>query len=397
MTRKAREFTCNTICESTRSLLLGETQKFPMEKPSPRWRLLTAALSVCFLTKDAQRTSNLFLRITMSLSHHPVITTFDKERRTLCVKWTIKDYQNNTANTLFSEIFSHPSAPQNWKLTLNPNVSGGKWADYLSFYLLYGESQTFETGAMFSIGYEDKTGKVTLKPAPPHVFSKTKSLGFGYPALLPKENVNNNLLKPDGSLTLLVEIDYSTLKLYPETQFSLSKLANDLGYALDGDYADIVFKVRKHSLKAHKVIVAYRSKYFKAMFDNDSSEAQTGIIKITDFKFGVIRGLFEFIYKGVIDLTNVRFALSLRLAADKYEVLDLVKICEDYIVAKVDKKTSAKAILSTTLVESIQIRKACLEVFKNHVFKDIDNFADVFKDASLAEYIFDSINVKSST
>lgn len=254
---------------------------------------------------------------------------------------------------------------------------------------------TFAVNANYSLGYENKNGATSLLEQMKFTFYKDHT-SFGFGNLATMEVVNDNFLKADGSLTLLAEIDYATLKWGPSTQFNRYKVGKDLGLALDGEYTNVDFEVGGHIIKAHKVIIAYRSEYFKAMFDadKDSSESQTSKIKITEVKFAIMRGLLEFLYSGAIEFTNVAFASSLRIAADKYLVPELVEVCEDYIVANVDKRTAAKAILETSLLGSDRIRKACLEVFKKRTnFQDIDNFADVLKDATLAEYVVDAMAI----
>lgn len=126
--------------------------------------------------------------------------------------------------------------------------------------------------------------------------------------------------------------------IYERCRFNLGR---DLVRALDSDdsYAEVVFEVGTHTIKAHKVVIAYHSKYFTAMLDKES--AKCVIIKITDFDYNVVRGFLEYIYSGGIAFKDVAFASSLRIAAHKYEQPILEVLCEDFIVANVEKTTAA--------------------------------------------------------
>lgn len=312
----------------------------------------------------------------------PVAVSFDDNEKVLHGRWVIHGFKDITTKVVVSDIFSHPSAPYTWSLKMFPKGRD----DSLSLSQFLFSGTRFPISVVFFLGYEDKNGKETFKERSNYKFTSSAK-GYGKPNMFTTEYALDKLVKQDGSL-VLVEIDYGTLKWDSKTQISHFKLGLDLGLALGGDYSDVVLNVGQQSIKAHKVIITSRSKYFKAMFDANSREAQTGVIGINDFVFAVVRGFLEFIYSGAVELTNVVFALSLRLAADKYELLELVAICEDYIVSNVDKKNAVKAIISTKHVESNRIREACLEVFRKRVdYDDIDNFDDVYEDPVLRKYV----------
>lgn len=74
------------------------------------------------------------------------------------------------------------------------------------------------------------------------------------------------------------------------------------------------------------------------------------------------------------------------MAADKYGLPVLGKISEDYIVMNVKPKHVAKAILSTTVLESVRIKEACARMIRSNP-QDIVNCGDIFDNKELRVYI----------
>lgn len=148
-------------------------------------------------------------------------------------------------------------------------------------------------------------------------------------------------------LVIAVWIDYSTLTCDQGWINNLMALSDGLRQVLDGRYSDISFEVDNKTIKAHKVIVS-RCKYFEAMLDGDNVESSTGVVEISDFSFDIIHGLLVYVYSGHTRLSDVIFAIDLRMAADKYNLPDLVKRCEDYIAKEVKPSNVAfqKIIMS---------------------------------------------------
>lgn len=325
----------------------------------------------------------------MSLSKsYPVVTTFDETRSVLRSKWIITGLSDILANEVSSGYFSPMPTPYKlrFKLVLGRSDDFSRVGLHLDFEAMFSLSGTFD------FGVEDKDGKETIKNRVSRTYPSDFRIGF--PKLLAIDQIKD-FVKSDGSVMFFVEIDYATFKCVPRTQFNLVRLCRELNLTLDStDYSDVVFLVGYRSINAHKVIIANCSKILKDLID-DSARSQSNVIEIVDFEFDVFRGILEFIYNGVVEFTRFEFALNLRIAAEKYEIVELAGICEDYIVSYVDKKTAAKSILSTSLVVSKRIREACLKVFKPLTsllrYKEIDNFHDVFLDPNLGGYVFDCL------
>lgn len=78
------------------------------------------------------------------------------------------------------------------------------------------------------------------------------------------------------------------------------------------------------------MVISGRSTVFKAIFCHDTLEAKTNRVVIEDFDFKTVQELLRFIYSGnVVELKEV--ALNLLQAADKYNLLKLKQICDEFL------------------------------------------------------------------
>ncbi|GBM95827.1 Speckle-type POZ protein-like B [Araneus ventricosus] len=115
---------------------------------------------------------------------------------------------------------------------------------------------------------------------------------------------------------------------------SLAELSNELESLLDPEtccFADVNLKCGNASIPAHKNILSARSPVFAAMFKNPMKENHENEVDISDMDVSVVRIMLTYIYTGkTLDLT-VSSASGLLHAADKYQLLDLKRVCCDFL------------------------------------------------------------------
>ena len=94
-------------------------------------------------------------------------------------------------------------------------------------------------------------------------------------------------------------------------------MSNDYESLLtDGKFTDVVLLVDGTELKAHKSILAARSKVFAAMFEHECLEKEQTRVTITDVAADVFEEMLRYIYSAKTpDLDQ--FAPKLLAAADK--------------------------------------------------------------------------------
>uniref|UniRef100_A0A0E0JA21 BTB domain-containing protein n=1 Tax=Oryza nivara TaxID=4536 RepID=A0A0E0JA21_ORYNI len=114
-----------------------------------------------------------------------------------------------------------------------------------------------------------------------------------------------------------------------------------------------------HAIPAHRVILASRSPVFRAMLENEMEESRSGIIKIYDVSYDVLRAFVHYMYTAEA-LLDEQMASDLLVLAEKYEVKNLKAYCEKFLTSKVSNdnaithyafahRHSAKQLLETSL------------------------------------------------
>lgn len=158
------------------------------------------------------------------------------------------------------------------------------------------------------------------------------------------------ILQVDGSLQLEVEVSIERLSRLKDDELvvadGLENLSDDLEQAFDdGVLKDVKFIIGTKMIHAHKVVLAARSKVFKKMFIESTKDAGSTLFSISDVSYDVFAVLIRFIYTGKPPQDLLEIVFDLIAAADKYQVEDLMRICEREISTKLTED-NAETVLS---------------------------------------------------
>jgi len=106
------------------------------------------------------------------------------------------------------------------------------------------------------------------------------------------------------------------------------KLAEDMNSIMELDkFADCTLKVGSQNYKCHRVILAARSKVFRAMFEHDLKENEQGEVEIKDLDAVTVQTMLDYIYSG--ETKNIKENARMLLeAAEKYDLQELKYMCE---------------------------------------------------------------------
>ena len=136
------------------------------------------------------------------------------------------------------------------------------------------------------------------------------------------------------------------------------QLAQDLGNLLKvGAHSDVNISCGGQSLPCHKAILAARSTVFEAMLaqgsgtgNNDAGPASnfeeggSGEIAVEDVNPKALEKFLHFLYTGDIDEKELT-DYEIFYAADKYNIKDLLKKCEDAIANGIKVQNAAEVLL----------------------------------------------------
>ncbi len=112
--------------------------------------------------------------------------------------------------------------------------------------------------------------------------------------------------------------DYSTKLL---NEMKEKKLFHDMRIVVD----DEIFQV-------HRSVLATCSSVFRAMFETNMTEKAERILTISDISPQVMSDLLEYIYTGKTASQTDEHIQNLLVAADKYDIQELVGICEKKLI-----------------------------------------------------------------
>lgn len=138
---------------------------------------------------------------------------------------------------------------------------------------------------------------------------------------------------------------------------------------------DVVFIINENEVSAHKQILAARNSVFRTMFESDMLERENGKVEIADIELNIFKQLLLFIYSGRVDSDDLEVWLKLIVAADKYSITSLVKICEKLISAHFTASNVIDVFAIADLVKAAMLKEKCIEFIHQNMFQVINSEA----------------------
>lgn len=145
-------------------------------------------------------------------------------------------------------------------------------------------------------------------------------------------------------------------------------LASDLEQLLKkNDKADVTFIVENKRIQAHRMILAARSEYFKALLYGALMESKQDEIvlkvQLKPFEF-----LLRYIYTGSLSLENVVQGelLEIIMLADLYGLIELKKAIGEYLCKKISTRNVCIFLRCSSLFQLASLYAACLKYMDEH-------------------------------
>lgn len=214
-----------------------------------------------------------------------------------------------------------------------PNVDKEDSKSHLSLFLHLNEAKNKKFKIDYKFGIKDKTKDKSKMLATFNIkgeeFNEINE-GWGRSKLFSWIELFNPVDRfiTDGKITFICELMISQHE-------PGKKKKSRLGFEtlFDDDFlADFELATNdKKVLKAHKVVLALRSRVFHAMLKNDTKEVKTGVVEIPDFDSKVMTEILRIIYTNKVDGLK-EIAQDLIFAAEKYELDDLKETCIDSLI-----------------------------------------------------------------
>jgi hypothetical protein len=169
----------------------------------------------------------------------------------------------------------------------------------------------------------------------------------------------------DDSIIFFVTIKMVNMISETKPPQCLSQSLRWLHDNADTTKSDVHFRFPGSSatVKAHQNILMARSPYFKAMFESEMSEAQSGSILIEDVSDDIMKELIAFIYTNEFSSDRVvsSHAQELLLASMRFELGDAAAICVEYLAKTLSTKNVSSLLVLADANNVVDLKKRCID------------------------------------
>ncbi|KAM3253944.1 hypothetical protein ACQJBY_047821 [Aegilops geniculata] len=168
---------------------------------------------------------------------------------------------------------------------------------------------------------------------------------------------------------LVIECELSVIKETLDIHVPPSDLLDNLATLLEGKIgADVTFKVQGDVFSAHKNLLAMRSAVFNAEFYGPMGDKGVQDIIIDDMQPAVFKAFLHFIYTDSMpsmddleDDDKREMVKHLLVAADKYAMERMKRICEGMLCKSLDVETVATILALADQYHCSNLKDACIE------------------------------------
>ena len=260
-----------------------------------------------------------------------------------------------------------------WRLRLIVKSLDPELKDYVSLFLELVSSNQDKVRVKFDFSIFNEKGKNVENHGLASRFAEGNQYGV-------EEFIHRGVLLdtrrgflPDDVLTVHCNVyivqDSVTLSNQSDSvQFKIPNcnLSDDFAQLFeDQEYSDVTLSVNGHEYRAHKAILAARSKVFAAMFKHDMKEKNDGKVEICDFDEVVITEMLRFIYTGnVLNLDEI--ADDLLGAADKYHLERLKVLCEQALFTNLSIENVVSTLHLAHLHHADQLKGQAIQFIRTH-------------------------------
>ncbi|KAM3717719.1 BTB/POZ domain-containing protein [Dirofilaria immitis] len=137
---------------------------------------------------------------------------------------------------------------------------------------------------------------------------------------------------------------------------------------ITGECSDITLKVEGRLIPAHRIILAARSQYFRALFYNGMRETRDSEVELVDTSLNGFKMLMKYIYSGKLSLSSMKEELVLEVLglAHKYGFTDLEISISEYMKAMLNVRNVCTIYSAAHLYSLRSLCDVCLNFADKH-------------------------------
>jgi len=156
-----------------------------------------------------------------------------------------------------------------------------------------------------------------------------------------------------------VRVDTMTMEQLESDQLGLSSLIDQ--FSSQVPYSDVKFQVESEIIPANKSWLVQKSKYFADLFSNRTMEPQASNIFILDVKASTFKVFLQWIYVESVDDLDPSLALDLFQQANRFGVLELRGLCEDYLIKNINEENYAEIAKVAEVLGANSLRESVVD------------------------------------
>uniref|UniRef100_A0AC34G0J9 BTB domain-containing protein n=1 Tax=Panagrolaimus sp. ES5 TaxID=591445 RepID=A0AC34G0J9_9BILA len=293
-------------------------------------------------------------------------TSDDMIKYPFAAEWIISEYglmaiqslmSNNNGRLKSKEFTAIFSSGAKYYLTIYPNgnTEGNRGKTWILLNFELGNEKNVEAEWTFSINTANWSCKIN------YTFNgEDKEYGTTFCSVDELFDPNKKFIV-DGNLTVKVE----GILTIGKTESHLGTVENFCGLWNKG-YEDFTVVVDKRKIKVHKIILAYHSRVFDAMFQSGMKESIENEVEIIDFSFDIVEKAVKLCYdfKLLSDLSNDESFLLLKFA-DKYNMAIIQDIIESSLCAKISVLNVCELANASIETNSLKLQNQCMNFLVN--------------------------------
>ncbi|XP_065224455.1 speckle-type POZ protein-like [Planococcus citri] len=281
--------------------------------------------------------------------------------------WTIHQFSRyeafNTSEILSPKLHAPTTYRYEWDVAVVPNYIH-KGDETIAVYVYLSSGSVIDEAVANSnvsiINHNEETLFYRSMTKIKHIVAIGGEGGWG--DYCKKDDFFRHHLLQNDTLTLLINIQWfsqscnnvshernpsPTPMVHETTTIQLNHSANNFESLLENSkFADVVLTINGSTYPAHKAILAARSPVFAAMLERNNSKNKKIRIHVTRMNEEVLRAMLQYIYTGSCASLRLRkLADKLFVAAAKYGLDGLKKICEQTLCVTLSTKNAVKMLI----------------------------------------------------
>ncbi|CAM1332000.1 BTBD9 (predicted) [Pycnogonum litorale] len=168
------------------------------------------------------------------------------------------------------------------------------------------------------------------------------------------------------------------------------QLSDNMGQLyLNEEYSDITFIVESEKFHAHKMILATRSDYFRALLFGGMHESQQSTIELKEVKVAAFLNILKYIYTGHVALNDLKVEaiLDVLTLSHHYNIVDLETSTSNYLKSIINVEDVCAIYNATYLYQPCSLVDKCLVFMDRHALEIVQHESFLLLTAAALKFV----------